>query len=319
MMILFCDPDELDNLSFLNPRVCEGLEALTGADFCLSRLPINPVSNPKWHLEHGTIFVNIKRGYDLVVNHDQAKKFAARGQELGIQPGRMILLGVGQYRDSNGKLTIAGYNEPPSTILYGTYLQCQINSLSRGLTWLTIPSSEHLGEWIECWSKRPTESLVVLTRGTYNWHEDDFWQTVAEPPADSVESILSCGLPDFGPKKALATVQYLADNQLPVTLFNALMVLSTCDIKGKRVFKVPMIGDKTYQQIRRVLYGDRPFGTMNISSIDQKGDFVMGAQATLEQFHALFEEKLKKGIAPKVAYSEAMNVVRSSVHELIPF
>lgn len=317
-MIIYCDPDEATHLSHLPIKVCEGLEMLTGADFLLSKLPVNPVSNIEHHLESSSIFVNIKRGYDLVVNHDQSKKFAARMQKLGVHPGHAILLGVGDYKDMGGKLSIAGYNKPASSIEYSTYLQCQVNSLARGLVWLTIPSSEHLSVWISSWDKKPVEAITVLTRGSYDW-TTDIWQGVTEPPTDSVESILACGLPDFGPKKALGTIQFLKDNNLSPTLFNALMVLSACNEKGKRVFKIPMIGDSTFKMVRRVLYGDSEFKTDNLSSLDNKGECLEFALAALEQFTMLFTEKVKEGVHPKVAFNEAMQITSINLHELVPF
>jgi hypothetical protein len=159
----------------------------------------------------------------------------------------------------------------------------------------------------------------VLSKPSYNWHEDDFWQTVEEPPDNSVEKVLSCGFPGFGPKTVLSITQYLKDNQLPVTLFNALMILSTCDTKGKRVFKIPGVGDKTFKQVREILYGDKPFSTLNVSAFDGHGNFAQGAQTALDQFHAFFQEKLNKGVKPNQAYNEAMAIVRSGISELIPF
>ena len=128
------------------------------------------------------------------------------------------------------------------------------------------------------------------------------------------------GFPGFGPKTVLSITQYLKDNQLPVTLFNALMILSTCDTKGKRVFKVPGVGDKTFKQVREILYGPgRPYNIENISAMHSTGNGIDKAKAALEQFHLLFEEKLKKGQNPKVAYGETMKIVQNSLHEIVPF
>lgn len=321
-MILFCDPDELESLSPLNPISCPGLEALTGADFLLSSMPILPTSNPQWHVENNSILVNIKRGYDLVVNHDSHKNFAARMQKLGVRPGRAILLGVGDYRDKDGFLHVTGYNKPPSTIPYKVYLQTVVNCLSRGLIWLTVPSSDHLPDFIASIEKRPSESIIVYNKGSYSWG-DEWWQQVEEPANDDIRKILSCGLPEFGPKKAQALYQYLTDNHLPLNLFNALVVLSAVNEKGKRQFDVPMFGIKSHRQIRSLLFNlvDDEHSKANLYpnlSLDG-GDFQQGAKAALDQFHLLLQEKLRAKVEFKKAYEESINVVKNTIGELIPF
>lgn len=318
MSIIFCDPDELDSLAPLNPVSCPGLEQLTGADFLLSSMPILPTSNPQWHIENDSILVNIKRGYDLVVNHDSHKNMAARMQKLGVRPGRAILLGVGDYRDKDGFLHVTGYNKPPSTIPYKVYLQTVVNCLSRGLIWLTVPSSDHLPDFIASIDKRPSESITVYNKGSYSWG-DEWWQQVEEPANDDIRKILSCGLPEFGPKKAQALYQYLTDNHLPLNLFNALVVLSAVNEKGKRQFDVPMFGIKSHRQIRSLLFNLNEDHTSNCNLSLDGGDFQQGAKAALDQFHLLFQEKLKGGMEFRKAYEESINVVKNTIGELIPF
>lgn len=322
-MMLFADPDELESLFPLNPIPCPDLEALTGADFLLSSMPILPTSNISWHIENNSIFVNIKRGYDLVVNHDSHKNFAARIQKLGIKPGRAVLLGIGDYRDKEGFLHITGYNKPPSAIPYKVYLQTTVNCLSRGLIWLTVPSSEHIGDFIASIDKRPTEGIVVYNKGSYSWEADEWWQQVEEPASDDIRKVLSCGLPEFGPKKAQAIHQYLIDNHLPLNLFNALVVLSAVNEKGKRQFEVPMFGVKSHKQLRQILFSlcdDEHSKANNHPNLSlDGGGFQQGARAALEQFHLLFQEKLKAGMEFKKAYEESINVVKNGIQELIPF
>lgn len=316
-MFLFTDPDELESLTPLNPISCPGLEILTGADFLLSSMPILPTSNINWHIENNSIFVNIKRGYDLVVNHDSHKNFAARIQKLGTRPGRAILLGVGDYREKDGMLWLPNYNKPPSTVPYKVYLQTVVNCLSRGLIWLTIDSSDHIGDFINAMDKRPTEKATVYNKGSYSW--DEWWQQVEEPASDDIRKVLSCGLPEFGPKKAQALYQYLSDNHLPLNLFNALVVLSAVNEKGKRGFDVPVFGIKSHRQLRQILFSlDEDHKSMANLSLDG-GDFQQGAKTALDQFHLLFQEKLKGEMEFKKAYEEAINIVKNTIGELIPF
>lgn len=319
-MFLFCDPDELESLSPHNPISCPQLEQLTGADFLLSAMPILPTNNTiSWHVQNDSVLVNIKRGYDLVVNHDSHKNFAARIQKLGVKPGRAILLGIGDYRDKDDMLWIPSYNKPPSAIPYRVYMQTVINCLGRGLIWMTIPSSEHLSDFIASMDKRPTEGIVVYNKGSYSWGEDEWWQQVEEPASDDIRKVLSCGLPEFGPKKAQALYQYLTDNHLPLNLFNALVVLSAVNEKGKRQFEVPMVGVKSHRQLRQILFSlnDEHQSDRNLSV--SGGDFQQGARTALEQFHLLFQEKLKGGVEFKKAYEESINVVKHGIQELIPF
>lgn len=323
MSFLFCDPDELESLTPHNPISCPGLEQLTGADFLLSSMPILPTSNCQWHIDNNSIFVNLKRGYDLVVNHDSHKNFAARIQKLGVKPGRAILLGVGDYRNKDDMLWIPSYNKPPSAIPYKVYLQTVVNCLARGLTWITIPSSDYIGDFIASMDKRPTDNIVVYNKGSYQWGEDEWWQQVEEPSNDDIRKILSCGLPEFGPRKAQSLYQYLIDNHLPLNLFNALVILSAVNEKGKRQFEVPMVGKKSHQQLRQILFNlaDDEHSIANCHpnlSLDG-GDFQQGARAALDQFHLLFQERLKGGMEFKKAYEESINVVKNTIGELIPF
>lgn len=318
-MTLWITPDEAPHLSFLDGIICPGLEALTGADFLLSSLPINPVSNPGWHVENDSIFVNIKRGYDLVVNHDSPKNMAARCQKLGVKPGRMFLLGIGEYREVNGMLSVAGYNKPPSSIPYTTFLTTVTNCLFRGLQWLSLPHSDYIVKVVEMWQEERPSAIVVASKPIYDWTEGDFWQQVVEPPKDSVESMLACGLPDFGPKKAQATVSLLIEKKMAVNLFNALVVLSTIDEKGKAVFKVPGVGEKTVKDIRRYLFGvgGKVEAWNNLSL--EGGDYQTGLRTALDNFHHLFQDNLATGIPAKLAYEDAINAIKSGLQELVLF
>lgn len=325
-MILFTDPDEYESLSRLNLPVnvisCPGLEALTGADFCLSLLPINPVSNIQFHIDKGTMFVNIKRGYDLVTNHEQRLKFAARSQCLGIKPGRKLYLGVGEYKDSNGSLQVAGY-KAIEKVPYSTYLQIQLDAINRGMQWLTIPSSEYLADFLKSCEKTLSgpESIEVFTKASYSWTPDDFWQTVEEVDKESVEHILACGLPGFGPKTVNGLIEFMKVQSIPVSLFNALSTLSMCDEKGKQVYNVPGIGIEKFKRIRRWLFNwqtdfngekvdceDKNIVTWNLSIKrfqNGESEYLRGVNGALEFFVMRFKYLVE---VEKMSAKQAFNV-----------
>ncbi len=97
MATIYFDPDESHRFTSIEAEPCPGLEALTGADFLIADLPIEPVSNIQWHLDNRSIPVNLKAGFDALNNSDQRHKFAARVQRLGFKVA--FLLGVGSYRN----------------------------------------------------------------------------------------------------------------------------------------------------------------------------------------------------------------------------
>lgn len=338
-MILFTDPDEYDSLSRLNLPVnvisCPGLEALTGADFCLSLLPINPVSNIQFHIDKGTMFVNIKRGYDLVTNHEQRMKFAARSQCLGIKPGRKLYLGVGEYKDSAGSLMVAGYRAIEK-VPYTTYLQIQLDAINRGMQWMTIPSSDYFSDFLKSCEKTLSspECVEVFTKASYSWASDDFWQDVQEVDKESVEHILACGLPGFGPKTVNGLVEFMKAQSIPVSLFNALLVLSEIDEKGKPAYKVPGVGIETFRRVRRYLFSwqsdfdgkdckefeDKNIQTWNLSIKrynNGQSEFLRGVNGALEFFVMRFKHLVEKEkMNPKQAFNVAAQATKSAAEAI---
>lgn len=336
-MILFSTPDEYESLAKLNLPVsvipCDGLEALTGADWLLSKLPINPVSNIPWHISNHSLPVNFKRGYDSVVNFDQRHKFAARIQALGFE--KAFLLGVGTYKNVNGFLQVSGYRISEK-ITFEVFQQMKLNEAARGIHWDSVESDVELINWIKCAGKMMElpDRNEVFTKASYSWTPDDFWQGVQEIDKESVEHILACGLPGFGPKTVNSLVEFMRIEGIPVSLFNALLVLSEIDEKGKPVYKIPGVGIETFRRVRRYLFSwqsdfngkdckefeDKSVQTWNLHIKrynNGQSEFLRGANGALEFFVLRFKHLVEiEKVNPKQAFNLAAQTTKAAAEAI---
>jgi len=204
MTTVYFDPDESHRFTSIESESCAGLEALTGADFLISDLPIDPIEDIQWHVDNGSMFVQIKSGYDFVLNHEQRHKFAARTQALRISHSRRLYLGVGDYKVDKDGFLICGTYKPLQKITWATFTQMQLDAMNRGIHWLTIRDEGELPMFIEQVSKlmEAPREVKVFTKQAYNWDNGDYWQQMEEVSQESMQHILACGLPGFGPKRA---------------------------------------------------------------------------------------------------------------------
>ena len=320
---------------------CAGLESETGGDFLISALPIDPLSNVKWHTDEAhSIPVNLKVGYDALNNSDQRHKFAARVQRLGFKVA--FLLGVGSYRNKDGYLQVGGYKSNDK-VPYTAFQQMKLNEVARGVTWDSIETLEDLPGWIKAAAKMmelPGKNIIFSKSQypLYEWYDDavsDPWQSMEEVSPESVQHILACGLPGFGPKRANSVVDYLTRNSYPVCLYTALAVLCQIDEKGKRVHKIPSIGAEYWKRARDWVFrcqtvdgkedDNKLLTSLNLClhTVTDENDFWRGARSALARFHDLFEKELKatdfgKPRPAKVAYNNAMQAALILVNEQYP-
>lgn len=329
MTTVFYDPDEQHRFKDIEAESCAGLEALIGADFLISKLPIDPVKAPQWHVENRSVPVNLKVGYDSVVNFEQRHKFAARTQALGFKMN--FLLGVGTYRNKDGQLQISGYRASEK-IPYSTFQQMKFNEAARGVRWDSIENLDELPGWIDGISKMMElpEKQTVLPKSQYSAYEwyggDDPWQLMEEISAESVARIAACGLPDFGPKRVQAVIDYLIQNKYPVCMYTFWAVLTQIDEKQKRVHKIKGIGPELWKRSRDWLFRDQTINSeqdinllteMNlcIHTVRDRQEFHRGAKSGIQRLTQFFEAELKAGRNGKQAYNTAIELADKFVDE----
>jgi len=322
MPVVYFDPDESHRFTSIEAESCVGLEALTGADFIISELPIDPVESIQWHVENGSMFCNIKAGYDFFLHHEQRHKFAARTQALGVNNSRRLYLGVGDYtEDRDGNLR-CGFYKPLRRVTWLTYEHMLDDAMNRGLFWRTIKEEGELPAFIERMARlmeQPRE-VKVYAKQSYQW--DDPWQMMEEVNQRTVVYTLACGLWNMGPKRAQSLVDYLIKHSLPVNLFQALSVLSQINAKNKFTHKVSGIGTDYQKWIRDLMFSNEALESdedykllegfnICLETTDNENEFHRGARSGLARFHEYFDKELKatdngKARLAKTAYNNAM-------------
>lgn len=321
MTTIYFDPDEQHRFTSIEAESCPGLESLTGADFLVSDLPIDPIEDINWHIQNGSLFVQLKFNYDFVTNHEQRHKFPARVQALKIPHWQCVYLFVGDDREKEGYFTIGGKN-PLNGISYRTFMKMKAKARLRGCHVEWIRSEAQLEEWIQVQAEALEESHkdTIFTKPSYVWDDGDIWQQVEEVSPESVQHILACGLPGFGPKRANSVVEYLARNHYPVCLYTALAVLCQIDEKGKRVHKIPSIGAEYWKRARdwvlrcQTVDGkeedNNVVGSLNLClhSTDNLNEFHRGAKSGIKQLVGFFEVELQAGKGGKVAFNTALQL-----------
>lgn len=261
MTILFIDPSELHSNSkwpaSIRATECPGLEALTGADFVISKLPINPVSNLDWHKANRSLFVQRKSGYD-VFNFEQMNLEIARMKAIGLTMQQCFILFIGRcYPDGSGLAVIDG-KKPYGETTYRTFEKRQGLIEARGVKFRQIASSGELETWIEVQAEVVAEVedqpvKTVALKPFVDWANEDIWQEVRTPDENSPEYSLVCGIKGLGPKTIEAAIQCCKENYLPVSGINLLKVLTFRDEKGKLLYKVNGWGDKSADRVRQML------------------------------------------------------------------
>lgn len=262
MPFIFIDPDELqqgrkfpDNLPCFP---CTGLESRTGADFIVSKLPVDDID---WHIKNRSLFVQRKTGYDIF-SFDQTRSEIARMKACGIPMQQAFLLFIGRcYPDESGAAIVnQTLQHTDRKISYKTFEEIQALCEGRGVKFRQIPSDNELPVWVDAQfsaiEKMADEGCKEFyTKEKNYWNDpDDIWQELVEVPKDDWRYTLVAGLEGFGPKLALSVHEYLCQNpSLYPTLFNALLVLTQLDDKGKQVHDVKGWGVKSCYKLRSQL------------------------------------------------------------------
>jgi hypothetical protein len=263
-MPIFIDPDELKSSSLL-PSIpdsidCPGLETLTGADFCISQLPISPVDDLEMNIEERSIFVQRKSGYDIL-SFDNLKSSISRMKKCGIPHGQCCLLFIGQdWEDDDGLLRMTNY-KPYGETTYKTFIKLKAKWRGREgfVDWINKP--EQLQEWIEAQlefikecESQPSKEFYPQQQVPY-LEPDDIWQEIVEVPKDDWRYFLCAGLDGFGPITAKNLQEYIQNEQphLWSSGYHALRLLSEEDEKGKPVHDIKGWGNKSRLKLRNLL------------------------------------------------------------------
>lgn len=301
--MIFIEPSEQRSNSLWPKEIdavkCPGLEEKTGADFVICQLPINPVVDVQWHIDNRSAFVQTKFGHD-VTSFEQTNKEIARAQACVIS---LIILFIGQDdKSTDGKLSIDNF---VSGIDFRNYLIAKAKwQDNRGVKFDQIPHSDCLSDWVVAREKaildKRKEIKVYPTSGP-------IYQGIEEIPRDDLRSILCRGLPNFGPEKAQAIVDFLKEKKVPRNLFNALAFLSDIDEDCKPIYQnIPKWGKKSFWDLRKVLGIPNPFNLGWLSAHeDKKDDLAKGAKITLERII----EKTRDGKTGQEAFKEILKEI----------
>lgn len=320
-MPIFTEPDVTAYPPDFQSISCPGLEAMTGADMVISKLPLPPTANLQLHIKNRSLFVQIKIGYDIC-SFDQLHSSIARMQSQQIPKGQAILLPIGEYwEDETGLLRIKGH-KAFGTTPYSTLGTIYDMWEYRGGTVEALPPKDING--LQQWIDRKIASLDKVTnegkRDIYppspTFALEDIWQVVEE--IQDWRRFFVSGLEGFGSKTAQLVYEYIAANypENPSSAYLALHFLTDEDDKGKAVHNIPGWGDKSRAKFRKILGIGAGW---NLSEMSYRLAFYQGWQSFGQELIYLVT---KKKMPAKDAINQLIDEKRNAFNDLesqIPF
>ncbi len=307
-MLTFIEPDVTQYPSNFEVVKCPGLEALTGADMCISRLPILPnEKNLQMHIGTRALFVQIKIGYDITPD-DRLKSSIARMMACRIPKGQAILLPIGEYwQDKEGLLRVKG------KVSFGTTLFTTLATIfdmwrfRGGEVHCDDTTPKHIDD-LQKWIDQKEKSILKIesegTRDIYppspEFIPEDIWQSVEE--IDDWRNLLVSGLKGFGSAKANAVWKYASDNfsENPISAYHIFTLMTDEDEKGKAVHNIPLWGEKSRKEFRELLrLGDG----WNLSELAYRIAFYQGWKS----FGLEFARLVNKDKRPNEVHKQLMN------------
>lgn len=314
-MFIYLDPSEnrINSKSPIGGIESPGLEALTGADFVISRIPVDPVIALDVHIQNRSLFCQRKSGYDAIGDFNQIWLEIARMQACRIPMQQCFILPIGIYKpNDDGYLRIQGERSNRS-ILYETYLKNEAEWGYSGVQVRRLNDESELPVFV----KAQFDELVRVEgrggikesypqRPVPNFEPDNIWQTVSELDKEKWEYFLMAGLHNFGVDTIRNVNDYIQENIAHVwgCGLYALKVISDENEKGKAVHNVKGIGDGKRAYARRVLGLPKGFN-LSVEEIGIHRSFVHGWYAALK----CFEELLKSGVDGKSAFESCLKQV----------
>jgi hypothetical protein len=296
-MTTFINPDRTQLPDLPDSITCPGLEALTGADICLSHLDISPVKALPVHIANRSLFVQVKNGYDIL-SFDNLKHAIARMQKCKIPQQQCILLFIGKdWQDDNDLLRIEN-SKPYGNTTYKTFIKLKAKWRFRGgvIDWLN--DSEQLPMWTEAQLeaiqdiKNEGAREIYPARPVPQFEPDDIWQPITELDKNDIRYFLCAGMDGFGAKTANNTLEYIQENisHLDGMGFYYLKILTDEDEKGKPIHKVKGFGNKSRERLRGMLSLPKGFNlTIEETGLSELGRYADGWYGALRSFKELVE------------------------------
>lgn len=304
-MFIFADPSELKSNSLFPDGIsvlpCPGLEAETGVDFVISKLPISPVSALSLHIKSRSIFCQRKSGYDAC-NFDQIWLEIARIQKCHIPINQAFVLPIGIFRpSSDGLLRIDGKRplENNEKLTYLTYLKQEAEWGYSGVSVRRLNDESELSLFIQAQMDElmrvegRDNKKEVWTKGS-DWEYTDPWQDVKE--IDDWRNLFLSGLKGFGPKTAKNVQVYIQDHIDHVweNGYYVLRILTEENEKGKPKHNIPGWGDEKRKRLREIMGLQKGFN-IGLEEVELPRPYTAGWTAALDAFKYLVEEKKKSG------------------------
>jgi hypothetical protein len=306
-MFIFVDPSELRQNSLFPNRIdtipCPSLEAVTGADFVISRIPVSPVTTLSLHIKSKSLFCQRKSGYDAIGDFNQIWLEIGRMKQIPMQ--QCFILPIGKfYGDAEGLLRIEGKKplKNAERITYLTYLKNEAEWGYSGVQVRRLNNEDELELFIEAQFdelqriENRQGKKEIFTKGISTFPADDPFQEVSK--IDDWRTPFLTGFPGIGIKTLENIAEYLKDDF--VSFVRAIQVIVNTDSESKPLHKILGIGDKTRQEVKRLL-GLKDNHNILVRDNDPLTDFQAGWNSALDGFMVLVKEK---GVNPQKAWKQ---------------
>jgi hypothetical protein len=308
-MFIFVDPSELKETSLFPNSItvtpCPGLEALTGCDFAIARIPISPVNALDLHLKNKTLFCQRKSGYDAL-NFDQLWLEVSRMKQA-IPMQQCFVLFIGKFYDKDGLLRIEG-KRPVSQnekFQYKTFLKIEAELGYSGVQARRLNDESELMTWIEAQyeeleriEERGNKKEVWIKQPKPFEENEDIWQEVKPIDDEDWRYLFFCGLSGFGPKLAQNVREYIQEHVDHVweSGYFVLRILTEENEKGKAAHNIPGWGEKSRKKLRRLMGLPDKFN-LSVDDLSTCDSHYKGWCDALDNFRVMVEERKDKTAA----------------------
>lgn len=304
--MIFIEPDRTQYPDNFQATPNPGLEQLTGADMCISKLPL-PVgaSSLETHIKNNSLFVQIKIDYDCL-SFDAIHNFCARVQAAKIPQQQAILLRVGEHWQDDDNLLRIKNQKPYGKTTWRDYRKSVMSAMGRGVTVYPeiLASIDDLQGWIEDYQdtlekfEKEGKREIYPPRVAPMFEIDNIWQLVEEVEPNTWEYFLCAGLYGMGQKTVQNIRDYFQDTLARVPDgWHVLKVLTEEDAKGNGVHNVKGWGDGKRKNLRDLLM--IPPGW----NIDLMNDFTTPYQSGWKAALWKFKKLMDEGNNPKDAFN----------------
>lgn len=308
MHFLVIDSDELKETSRLPDlgqyTECSNLEALTGADFAITFLPL-PIteSTLETHIKSKALFIQRKSAYDIL-SFDGLKTSIARMKESGIPQQQCILLFIGRdWQDDSGLLRVENF-KPFGDVTYQTFMKLKAKWRARGgvVDWLNNESQ--LADWIQAQADviSNLKSIIEIYPTSQKVYEEteSVWETATEIPKDDMRYFLVAGLHGFGPKLAANVLETIQEQQPHLSAYGIYFLKALTDETetGKSKYNIRGWGEKSRKSLRKILGLPTGWNLTVKEIVTDEASLAHGWYGALRAFKQLLTENMN----PKEAW-----------------